>query len=147
MAAVAPIVTFDNNTNEYSFPFRAIVYADPLEIGALPNPCGLEILGEVYVRPLPPYSSLAWDVAGRDIRFMSAGTGGFRSTTSYIEVNDPPAKRFFAVPCSMAHLVVEPATMCVDDLGSDAYEADGVTFTPPRLPTVTLALQERVSCP
>ena len=147
MAAIAPVITFNNHQNQFSYPFRAIVYADPLEIGATPNPCGLEILGEIYVRALPAYATLIWDVAGRDIRFSDHTTSGPTSSYVYIEPNDPPARRNFAVPCTQAHLVLEPATLCVEDLGGGVFEANGITFDPPRFPSVSLALMERISCP
>ena len=146
MAAMAPIVTFDNNQSGSGFPFRAVVYADPLEIGVDPNPCGLEIVGEIYIRAMPPWSTLVWDVAGREVRYGDA-TSVTRPSAFLIEPNDPPRRRYFALPCAVAHLVIEPATMCVEDLGSDVFASAEVEFDPPLFPTVSLSLQERVSCP
>lgn len=145
MAAIAPIVVFDNATNQYAFPFRAIVYADPNVVGPS-NPCGLEILGEIYVRALPPWSTMIWDVAGREVRYRDHNTGGEVATSTYLEPNDPPNRRYFAQSCATAHLVVEPATLCVDDLGSNNFETGGLTFASPTFPTVTVTTQERVSC-
>lgn len=146
MAAIAPIVVFDNPTNQHAFPYRAIVYADPNQAGAS-NPCGLEILGEIYVRALPPWSTLVWDVAGREVRYRDHNIGYEVPTATYLEPNDPPNRRFFAQGCAQAHLVVEPATLCVDDLGSNVYESGGLSFTSPTFPSVTVTTQERVSCP
>jgi hypothetical protein len=145
MAAIAPIIVFDNAASQHAYPFRAVVYADPNNVGAS-NPCGLEVLGQIYVRALPPWSTMIWDVAGREIRYSDHTTGGPVTSSAYIEANDPPNRRFFAQGCAQAHLVVEPATLCATDLGSNTFEAGGITFVNPTFPTVTITTQERVSC-
>ena len=111
-AAVGPIVEWYNDNPEHSIPFRAIIYADPFEIGVTPNPCGLEIVAEIYVRPLPPYAMLRWDVVGREVLYRDVTTGVFRPGYAFITPNDPPHKRFAALACGQAHLVVEPASFC-----------------------------------
>lgn len=147
LGVAAPIVTWHNNMSQYSFPFRAIVYADPGGIGTTPNPCGLPILGELYVRPLPPSTTLRWDVAGRTVDVRDPGTGGFTSGWAYTEANDPPRRRFFAVPCGTAHLVMEPGTVCITNPSGTTWTNGDLTFNPPTFPTVDIRLQERVSCP
>ena len=147
LAAMAPVVTFQNRLTQFSYPFRAIVYADPLDIGMTTNPCGLQILGEVYVRALPAATTIIWDVAGRDIRLRDASTGTPVSSYVYIEPNDPPIRRSFALPCGTAHLVLEPATVCTEAQAGSAFEANGIVFDPPQFPTVTMELRERISCP
>lgn len=146
MAAVGPIIVFDNPASQLSYPFRATVYADPNAVGAS-NPCGLEIIGQIYVRALPPWSTMTWDVAGREVRYRDASTGGDVATSTYLEPNDPPNRRYFAQGCAQAHLVVEPATLCATSLGSNQWETGGVTFSSPVFPTVTITTQERISCP
>ena len=148
LGVIAPIITWHNIQSQYSFPFRAIVYADPGNIGTTPNPCGLPMLGELYVRPLPPSTTLRWNVVTRDVEVRDSTTGGFTSGWAYIEPNDPPHKRFFAVPCGKAHLVMEPASVCIDNPTGDTYTLDNLTFDPPGFPDVVdIRLQERISCP
>lgn len=144
----APTITFSNDTDEYNYPFRAVVYADPGEVGVSPNPCGLLVLCEIYVRPLPPSSSLRWDIAGRDIFYRDITTGDFISSYSHIDANDPPIPRFAAFGCSRYHLALEPATLCIERVGvvGNVFEWQGLTFNDPAYPTVDIVVQERISC-
>ena len=146
MAALAPVITWDNESDAYTYPFRAHVYYDPNEIGTTPNPCGLEILGEVYVRAMPPWSTLVWDVTGRRIQYRDVTTGGLTSGQAFIEANDTPNRRYFALPCGVAHLVMEPSSMCATDEGGGVWSLGGITFDPPTFPDVHITLQERVNC-
>jgi hypothetical protein len=147
LGVIAPVVTWHNSSTQYSFPFRAVVYADPGNIGTTPNPCGLPILGELYVRPLPPSTSLRWNVATREVEVRDAASGGFTAGWAYVEPNDPPRKRFFAVPCGKAHLVMEPSSACIENPTGTTWTLDEMTFNPPAFPTVVdIRLQERVSC-
>lgn len=145
---VAPVVCFSNDDAEASYPLRAVVYADPQGIGTLPNPCGLPILGEIYVRSLPPYSQFVWDVAGKTTWFADVTTGGDVDGWPYIDMNDPPVPRFFAANCGTIHVVLEPATLCADIDGSDVViPAADLVFTDPHYPAVTVRMQERTGCP
>jgi hypothetical protein len=146
MAAKAPVVTWTNNTTGYNIPFRAVVYFGDRDTTS-PNPCGMPILGELYVRPLPPDSSMRWDVTGRTVEFRDASTGGWTPTWVYVDANDPPLRRFFAMPCGVGHVVLEPASMCLTYVSGTTYTLDGLTFNPPSYPTMTIALSERLSCP
>lgn len=150
VGARGPVVEFHNDHAEHAFPFRAILYHDPGAIGVSPNPCGLPILGELYVRALPPSSFLRWDVAGRQIDYHDPTTGGWVPGWPYIDGNDPPLRRYFVLPCDGDHhLVLEPATLCIERIGvtGNTFEWQGITFTDPHYPDVSLTTVERVSCP
>jgi hypothetical protein len=146
MAAMAPIVTWTNTMTQYSYPFRAIAYADPALVGP-GNPCGLPILGEVYIRPIPPSAAVRWDVVGRRIEYKDETTGGWASGGSMIDPNDPPEQRFFALPCGKGYIVMEPASYCATPNGGSSYTLDGITYNPPSYPTVSVSMGERMSCP
>lgn len=147
MAAMAPVVTWTNATTGHTFPFRAVLYADPGLTDNVANPCGMQILGELYVRPMPPSSSLRWDVTGRQVEFSDPATGGFTSGWAYTDANDADRPRFFALPCGHHHLVLEPASMCAELVSGTTYTLDGITFAPPVFPTTQVLLSERISCP
>jgi hypothetical protein len=144
--AMAPIVTWENTMGQHSFPFRAITYADPGGIGAS-NPCGLPILGEIYVKPLPPGAALRWDVIGRNIEYRDHTTGGWAPGWSYTDPNDPPERRFYALPCGRGLVVMEPATLCAEFVSGTLWRLDGIDYNPPTYPTVTVRMGERISCP
>lgn len=147
LGAMGPVVTWENTENSYTYPFRAIVYHDPHGTGAQPNPCGLQVLGEVYVRALPPSASARWDVTGRVFEYRDVSTGGWVNGAAYLMPVDPPYRRFFALPCGVSQLVMEPASACAEEVDADTFTLDGVTFDPPRFPTVSMKLSERLSCP
>lgn len=144
----APVITFSNTSDEFVFPFRAIIYADPNGIGVTPNPCGLLKLCEIYVRSMPPDSRLQWDIAGREIYFHDIGTGGLQPSYAFIDANDPPIPRFAALGCGTYHLALEPATLCVERVGvsGHVFEWQGLTFSEPAYPSVEIIVQERISC-
>jgi hypothetical protein len=106
----------------------------------------MPILGELYVRPLPPSSAMRWDIAGRRVEFKDSTTSGWADTWVYVDANDPPQRRFFALPCGQAHLVMEPASMCATFVSGTTYTLDGLTFNPPAYPTVAIEMSERLSC-
>lgn len=144
----APVITFTNSSDEYSFPFRAIIYADPYEIGVDPNPCGLLKTCEIYVRPLPPDSRLQWDIAGRELYYHDISSGGLQPSYAFIDANDPPIPRFAAFGCGTYHLALEPATLCIERVGvvGHVFEWQGLTFNEPAYPDVEIVIQERISC-
>jgi hypothetical protein len=151
MAAMAPIVTLENYETDHSAPVRALVYADPNDIGISPNPCGLPLLGQLYVNPLPPASELVWDVVARQVIYRDPATGGDRGGWAFIGANDvdPTIPRFFALPCGKIHVVLELASRCIyEDPGSGNWYS-GLTLlgAPPHYPAASLQLQERVGCP
>ncbi len=146
LGAVGPVVTWENSQGTPTYPFRAIVYSDPGELGAVPNPCGLQIVGELYVRAMPAYSSLRWDVPGRVIEYRDHTTGGWTSGFFLIDLNDPPERRFFALPCGMSQLVMEPSSFCAAEVDPTEFTLDGVTYDPPRFPTVSIRIGERIGC-
>ena len=148
--ALVPVVTMANPNVEYTLPVRVIVYADPLGVEAAPgvtDPCGLQILGEIYVRALRPGATFVWDVAARDVLYSDHSTGGFAPGWAYVDPNDPPERRWFALPCGQIVITVELATLCLEPLGGGAY-SDGIhTFTAPRYPSLTLEILPRFGCP
>ena len=148
--ALAPIVTMENTATEYTLPVRVIAYADPLGMETAPgvaNPCALQILGEIYVRSLPPGATFVWDVAARDVQYRDSTTGGVEPGWAYIDPNDPPERRWFALPCGKIVIVVELATLCLAPLGGGAY-SDGVhTFNAPHYPDLALEIAPRWGCP
>lgn len=146
LASAGPVVRFTNDGGEATIPMRAIVYADPLDIGSA-NPCGLPIAGEIYLRPLPPYSTLVWDVVGRQVRYRDVTTGIEVETAAYIDANDPPYRRQFALPCGTAHLILEPGDFCMSESIGVSFSWSTYTYLNPHFPNVTLELQERVGCP
>jgi hypothetical protein len=146
LGAAGPVLTLDNNTEFYGVPLRAICYADPAGIGVSPNPCGLPILGELYTAPQPPYSTLVWDVAGRRVTYYDHSTGDDVGGWAFVGANDPPIPRFFALPCGTAHVVLEPASLCLTEDGSDWLSGTALLGTAPAYPTATLAVQERFGC-
>jgi len=132
--------------SQYSFPFRAVAYTDPGLVGPA-NPCGLPVLGELYVRPLPAGASLRWDVVGRSVDYRDETTGGWTSGWAYIEPNDPPKQRFFAVPCGKGYVVMEPASLCATFVSGTTWTLDGISYNPPTYPTTSVSIGERLSCP
>jgi hypothetical protein len=146
LGVTAPVITWENSDTTYTYPFRAVIYYDPGETGALPNPCGLQVIGELYVRTLPPSSALRWDITGRTVEYRDASTGGWVSGWAYTNANDPPARRFFALPCGTSQLVMEPASMCAEEVDADTFTLDGITYDPPRFPTVSIRMSERIGC-
>lgn len=146
LGAMAPVITWTNTQNSYTYPFRALIYADPGETGAVPNPCGLRLLGEMYVRALPPYSSMRWDITGRTVEYSDHTTGGWVPGWAYTTANDPPTRKFFALSCGMSQLVMEPASMCAEEVDADTFTLDGTIYDPPRFPTVSIRMSERIGC-
>jgi hypothetical protein len=145
----APIVTLTNSNDAPIPPLRVICYGDPGEVGLSPNPCGLPIIGEVYTRIIPAWSELIWDVVGRTMRFVDATTGGLVSGFAYVDANDPPIERFFTLPCGRFHIVVEPATWCMQvDVTNSRYIYQSIPFPWATLhfPTLTLEIGERLGC-
>jgi hypothetical protein len=150
LGAAAPVLTLTNDDDDAVIPLRILCYADPVGVGVSPNPCGLPLLGELYTRPLPPWSTLVWDVAGRRVRYKDHSTGVLDSGWAYIDPNDPPNSRFFALPCGTAHVVIEPATTCLTvDTPNSRYTYGGYEFSFAGLhyPTLALEVQERIGCP
>jgi hypothetical protein len=147
LGAMAPVVTWTNSGDGYTWPFRARVYHDPHVTNADPNPCGLQILGELYVRTMRPGAKLRWDVTGRTVEYMDHSTGGWVNGWAYIEANDPPNRKFFALPCGTHQLVMEPSSLCGEQNAADIFTLEGITYDPPVFPTVSIKLSERVNCP
>lgn len=145
----APIVHLYNGFDTQSIPTRILVYSDPFGVGTdAPNPCGLPLLGEVYVAPLPPYSHMVWDVVGRRILYRDVSTGDFVESSAFIGANDPPIPRFFSVPCGAAHVVMEPGDFCLVEDGLEYEWPKGdILFTDPHFPEMEITLGERLSCP
>lgn len=145
-AAVAPVVTLENTTTEYSVPTRVLVYYDPAGISPT-NPCSLQLLGELYVRPIRPGATLKWDVAAREVMYRDHTTGLFVPGWAYIDPNDPPVRRWFTLPCGQVDVVLEPSTLCLTDQGGGIYD-DGVhTFNDPAFPSPSVELVPRIGCP
>jgi hypothetical protein len=146
MGMIGAVVTFANTSTEHSFPFRAILYYDPGAIGVTPNPCGLLRACEIYVRPLPPSSQLRWDIPGRRVEYRDPTTGVFVSGYPYLDANDPPIPRFGMSACGQHHLVIEPATLCIERIGGtgNVFEFEGIIFNDPQFPDVEVILQERI---
>ena len=147
MGAMAPIVTLANADDFHSAPLRVIAYADPLDVGLTPNPCGLHALGEIYVGLLPPWSELIWDVSARTIRYHDASTGDVVGGWAFIGGNDPPIPRYFTMPCGVMHIVMELASRCVFADGGEWWSGITSLGPTPHYPTVSITLQERCGCP
>jgi hypothetical protein len=147
IGAPAPVVTLTNNDASSSMPLRIIAYSDPLEIGIDPSPCGLPILGELYLGPLPPYSELRWDVSSREVLYYDHTTADWTSGYPFVGANDPPISRWFAVPCGTTHIVIEPASACLYQANGEwVYNGVGLGVVP-HYPTATVSVVERVGCP
>jgi hypothetical protein len=149
-AAQVPIVTLFNDATEHSLPVRLICYADPLGIETAPSltdPCRLPVLGELYVRPLAPGATLVWDVAARDVTYHDSTTEGMEPGWGHIDPNDPPLRRWFALPCGQVIITVEVSTACLQVLPSGAYSDGAHLYETPHYPTVSVEIGERVGCP
>ena len=149
-ATQAPVVSLTNDATEYTLPVRVIAYADPLGAETAPgvaDPCALQILGEVYVRPLRPGATLVWDVGARDVLYRDHTTGHPAPGWAYVDPNDPPERRWFALPCGQVVITVEVATACLDDLGGGTYSDGAHIFLAPHYPAVTLEVVPRIGCP
>ena len=145
----APVLSLTNHGSEYSIPCRAIVYYDPLGLETAPglvNPCGLQILGQLYVRALRSGATLVWDVSARDVLYRDFSTGGLVPGWAYVDPNDPPERRWFALPCGQIIVVIEPATFCLDNLGAGLFTDGTLIFQDPHFPTPTLEIVPRVGC-
>jgi hypothetical protein len=139
LGTAAPIVKFVNDNDVYSSPLRAIAYFNPNLVATTGNnTCGLPRLGEIYVAPLPPWSELVWDVAARDVLYYDHTTGGYVSGWAFVDANDPPLQRFFAVPCGQGLVVLEPASACLTFSGG-RYSYAGIDLgISPEYPTTTV---------
>lgn len=147
--AYAPIVTLFNDSAAPVVPLRLICYADPNDVGVAPNPCGLQILGEIYTQVIPPWTEVVWDVAARKVLYSDASTVGLEGGFRLMDAVDPPHSRFFVLPCGTSHIVVEPATTCLTrDAPNSRYTYGGYIFDDALLhfPTMSLRLQERMGC-
>jgi hypothetical protein len=146
VGAAAPVLTLSNVHDDWVLPLRVICYADPGSVGP-DNPCGLRVLGEVYIAPMPPHSELRWDVARREVEYVDAATGDWVSGYGFVDANDPPYQRFFTLPCHTAHIVVEPANWCIDVSGSNYVYGDiTVPTANVHFPGLTLEILERTGC-
>ena len=145
LGTAAPVVRLYNDNDEHSLPVRLICYADPSEVGVSLNPCGLPRLGEVYVTALPPYATLVWDVIGRKVSYHDQTTGGFVPGWAFVSANDRPLRRFFVLPCSQAHVVMEPASLCLEET-VDGWSDGTREYFDPHFPTATLSVGERLGC-
>jgi hypothetical protein len=145
LGACGPVVRLFNDNDEHSLPVRLICYGDPNGIGITPNPCGLPVLGEVYVRPLPPWSTLLWDVVGRKVSYHDHTTAGYVAGWPYVAPNDRPLRRFFVLPCSQSHVIMEPGSLCLDPI-SGGWTDGSLNYLDPHFPTATLSVGERIGC-
>lgn len=146
LGAMAPVVQMYNDSAEPTLPMRVLLYADPLDVGVDPNPCGLPLMAEIYIRSMPAYASFIWDIAGRTTYFRDVTTGEFVEGGPYIDANDPPVPRYSSLPCGKAWLVFEPGTFCLTGSGPWTDPVSGLEFTTPTFPTTTVRMQERVGC-
>ena len=149
-ATQVPVVTLSNDAAEYTLPVRLICYADPLEQETAPgvaDPCALQILGELYVRALRPGATLVWDVAARDVTYRDHTTGHHVPGWAFVDPNDRPQRRWFALPCGQVLITCEIATACLEDLGGGAYTDGPHRFDDPHYPTLSVEIVERVGCP
>jgi len=148
LGASAPTITFNNDSDDWSMPLRATVYSDEIGVGTDPSPCSLPRAGQLYIDPLPPWSELQWDVLGRTVRYMDNATGGYVPGWPYVRANDAPLRIDFALPCGDAHVVLEPASLCLSVDDDDHYYYGGLDLTAsPHYPTTSLVMAERFGCP
>jgi hypothetical protein len=150
-AIVGPVIRLDNDFDTPSLPVRVVV-RDAGQLTGNPTAartCGLPILGEIYLKPLPAYSRLVWDVPGRRILYRDVTTGDDVESYAYIDANDPPIPRWFSVACPAELLIsVAPADFCMEVDGAELiWPRGGYTFTDPHYPTVDVSVNERWSCP
>jgi uncharacterized delta-60 repeat protein len=122
-SAAAPVVTISPPYGASSIPVRVRTYANPygLDVDEL---CGAPLLGELYIASLPPYSGLRYDVVGRKVEFIEAGSSDWFNGFGYVEPNDPGVPRFFALGCGEFTTVIEPSNLCAT-LGSSVPAVDG----------------------
>jgi hypothetical protein len=148
LGVAGPVVEFVNDWDEHALAVRAVVYADPTGVGVSPNPCGLPILGEIYLQPLPPSSTLIWDVNRRRVLYHDPGTGTFVPGWAYVSANDHPYRRSFSLPCTSIHLVMEPANFCLDHFAGppEGWSDGSFNFYTPHFPAVTVSVGERLGC-
>lgn len=149
IGGIAPILSINNEHDAPVPPLRVICYSDPHDDGVAPNPCGLDILGEIYTRVIPPWTEIVWDVTARTILYANATAADFAGGMRYMDAVDPPHDRFFVLPCGTAHIVVEPASSCLEvDAANSRYTYAGYQFDWADLhfPSFTLQLQERLGC-
>lgn len=147
LGAAAPIVSLVNQDDEYSLPVRLICYSNPNEIDVTASgTCGMPVEGEIYISPLPPWSTLTWDVAAREVTYTDHSTSVPVSGWAFVDANDPTLPRFFSVPCGIGHVVVEPASACLQLVNSVYYYSSIPLGTAPHYPTVSVAIQERLGC-
>jgi hypothetical protein len=147
LGAAAPTITFNNDSDDWSMPMRATVYSDENGVGVLPNPCSLPRAGQLYIDPLPPWSELVWDVVGRTVRYIDSSTGDFVPGWPYVRANDAPLRMDFALPCGDAHVVLEPASLCLSVDGSASVYGGLNLSASPHYPTTSLVMHERFGCP
>lgn len=144
----APVIRLDNDFDTHSLPARLIIreWMD----GAHPQTdrCGLPLLAEIYIQPLPPWSRLTWDVIGRRVLYRDVSTGVDVESFAFIEANDPPIQRWFVSNCYSPLLItIEPADFCMEeDSGDLIWERGGLTFTDPHYPEIDVHVNQRYHC-
>lgn len=144
----APVIRLDNDSATPALPIRLVAYSPPSGYDG-DSWCGLPVLGEIYIQPLPAYSRLTWDVVGRRILYSDITTGVDVETYAYVEANDPPIQRWFTASCHTPILVVvEPADFCMEEDGGElTWERGGLTFTDPHYPDLDIHINQRHHCP
>jgi hypothetical protein len=155
--AAVPVVTI-RNTGEANpssgaprwLPKLSIrFYADPAGMG-LGVRCALPLLGEVHISELPPGAVFTYDVAGRRILYDDGGTALPVSGWAFVEENAVGIPRFFALPCTEIHMVVEVDDRCYDSAadtpGPKWIKSDTFEFYPPEA-EITIQMMERFGCP
>lgn len=146
VSASSPRVTLVNDGPGPTIPTRLRIYSDPAGVGVAAGPCGLPLVAELYVRPLPESSELIWDGPGSQVLFRDASTGGPIGGFQFIDTNQVGVPRFAGLGCDTYHVVMEPALFCLTDLGGGAFSDGFNSFFPPRFPGITVDLQERMGC-
>jgi hypothetical protein len=145
VGAAAPHVVLENTSStQYTLPVRIKGMGNPL---GLSDPCGLPLLGEMHVAALPPNSKFVWDVAGRDVLYWDATTGGYVSGYPYVETNNVGVPRFFGMGCGRMKVTVEINEFCLGPSDGVYLDANGFSYgATPIAPTATLYVQERLGC-
>lgn len=152
VGAAAPMVelmgAYGNGAGVGTLATHVMAIYDPLNVGTS-DICGLQILGEIWVRPMDPNEHVLWDVLGRRILYKGQGIGDWAPGEHMVYPNTPGIPRFFAMPCGRVHFVIGLADLCLaehPELGFVGYvnlEGQDGTF----MPNVRVSWGSRLGCP
>jgi len=143
VGTTAPRITIRNDSSTGTVPPLAIKAYRGHPVGG--SVCGLDLLGEMRLYPIPPDSEIVFDAAQRFITFQDATLADPVPGWAFVEANDPGVTRFFNFACGESTLVIEVDDRCYNVSGS--IWTDGLSSFIAINPSIDFVVVERMGCP